>query len=81
MRIETNETNEPISLPNVVFVYLYSEFFIGALSLNLKKRNGEGPCGGWVGSGIASGLSASSRRRHESVNLNGHLITGLNCIE
>ena len=70
--------NKQISLPNVVFVYRYSEFFIGALTQ--LKEMGKGP--GEGGSGrVASGLSASSRRRHESVNLNGHLITGLNCIE
>ena len=55
--------NKQISLPNVVFVYRYSEFFIGALTQ--LKKNGMGP-----GEGGASGLSASSCRGHESVNLN-----------
>ena len=58
---QTNENEQTISLPNVVVVCLYSEFFIGALTqIKKKKRNGEGPWGGWVGSGVASGLSALS---------------------
>ena len=65
---QMNENEQTISLPNVVVVCLYSEFFIGALTQIKNKR--VGPWGGWVGSGVASGLSASSRRGHESVNLN-----------
>jgi hypothetical protein len=48
---------------------VYTRNFIGALT-QIKKRNGEGPWGGWVGLGVASGLLSSSRRGHELVNLN-----------
>jgi hypothetical protein len=64
---QTNENEQTISLPNDVVVCLYSEFFIGALT-QIKRKMGKGP--GEGGSGrVASGLSASSRRRHESVRI------------
>ncbi len=69
---------QTISLPNVVVVCLYLEFFIGALTnfKEMEKGPGEG------GSGrVASGLSASLRRRHELVDLNQLVVTGLNRIE
>ena len=62
--------NKQISLPNVVFVYRYSEFFIGALTQ--LKEMGKGP--GESGSGrVASGLSASSRLdMNQSESVTGH---------
>jgi hypothetical protein len=64
-KTKNEQTNKP---SQCVVVCLYSEFFIGALT-KIIKENGEGPWGGWVGSGVASGLSASSRLdANQSIN-------------
>ena len=66
--MKNEQTNKPSQC--CLCVSILGIFYWG---INTIKRKGDGPWGGWVGSVVASGLSASSRLdMNQSESVTGH---------